>query len=1020
MASLLDVTNPFKMTGQKKNPFSDNSGVQQKVSQASQAVSTGVNNAPTTQAINIKPSRDSLWLFAKEMPTIQKIAQQPLNLGSIWMSSPWKFDPLAQAKVGTGMQSMQNITAWPTQQNRIQSSQAISNAQQVTQTKYAPIDNAVGEFLSTIYNNPNDTIDTIRIKFPEFDNVESNVLGELGAILYTNPNITMQEVRQKFPEIYNPNYEAPIQVEWKNPIYRAFWWVGWAIGWVIKWFYEWTTTRFPDMYKNIQRIGREELQSDSVWERLKGVGKSVIWEPIAMLWWIIGDTFAGWLEWLYKGFTSKTERKVVDREVKKTMEWIIKQKPAQDILMAYDSMGEKQKQEFDDLMRYAMGALDMAWLWIWAKPVTQGTKALAKTAQETLEQGTKTATKQIDNIIDGIWKTMEERAINQGKKVTEKADNIVGQIIQWKTDDIKPALNIFKTIDTKGTKTYSQLSDILEKEWKNTIKHQDEVLSQHNWVFKPDDTIITTTVGETTIKQSPVKKAINQLDELYSKIDDPFEQAKIKELDNKFTKSGLTTKELNDLARKYNSEFGDKAFSKVTWDPLTSINAQAFENNRKAIKEFVRNVLPDDTSRMLDKKYSDIVSTKKLVDNMVEKVNTLQQKINERWLIEKLWRWISRIVDSMSWWLLRWAFTAVLPSNIGNKVLNSLDLEKALKKNLQQLDTVIKKIDNWTATKADFDKLLPKNTPTAWLFTKTELKPVASPTSTSQAKQLVKKQQSFQEQPKNPFKQDTPTQWKANPFKEVNVEKKVVALEDKKVVTKNPFKERKTNTNQKIKIDLHKEIWDIRAEKAFSNAHKTNKEIKQLYNNEKLAKQDIEDIILARQSNKMNDYLDRWIASSSESELSLSNFLDEITPKPLLEEARKYKSAEDMIDNMVRKSWDNDIWSLAMKAIREDKSISSLVKEKQSISDQINNVKEEFRKIIANDDTITPTNRPQSVIDLENQHTQLKSKLYDIENKITIRWDEIKKQYLNNYTDIESHLRKIREEANKLRKLMWK
>ncbi len=210
MVNLLDATNPFKMIGQKKNPFSD-SWITKKVENANVSTNTGTNSLPTPQSIEVKPTRESTSLLIKPLPAITAPSTPKrswIDFSSI-MPQPWRFDPLAQAKIGTRMPEIQNITAWPTQQDRVQSQVGVQNALDVRETNNTGRDNTVGEFLATIWENPEDDLENIRTKFPEFEGIDTQVLWELWATLTTNPEITMEEIRMKFPEIYGENYEKP-------------------------------------------------------------------------------------------------------------------------------------------------------------------------------------------------------------------------------------------------------------------------------------------------------------------------------------------------------------------------------------------------------------------------------------------------------------------------------------------------------------------------------------------------------------------------------------------------------------------------------------------------------------------------------------------------------------------------------------------------------------------------------------------------------------------------------------------
>ena len=169
---------------------------------------------------------------------------------------------------------------------------------------------------------------------------------------------------------------------------------------------------------------------------------------------------------------------------------------------------------------------------------------------------------------------------------------------------------------------------------------------------------------------------------------------------------------MNDLARKYGREFGNKAFSKLG-DPLTSVNAQAFENTRKGVKEAVRSQMPDDVAKTLDKSMSDLINTNRLVKKMEERVNALYQKAKKRGVLEQVARKAADIVNVATFGTISGFVSRLLPSNVGLKVLNSIDLEKALSKNLNKLDDLLKITDDKKLTNEliKFLKEIPQETP---------------------------------------------------------------------------------------------------------------------------------------------------------------------------------------------------------------------------------------------------------------------------------------------------------------------
>ena len=303
------------------------------------------------------------------------------------------------------------------------------------------------------------------------------------------------------------------------------------------------------------------------------------------------------------------------------------------------------------------------------------------------------------------------------KTKIDDAQDIAGRIVQWETKDILPTLNALADIDTKWIKTYKELSSKMWTSERALMKAVDVITDADASLYKADDLIKTVKVWDSTVSQEFVWEGLKHLKEMYNKINDPVGEARISNMITKYADEWLNLTEINAIAREYSSAFGRKAFNKM-WDPLTSVNAQAFENVRKWIKEAMRDKLPTKEAKALDQKYANIAKAKARIDKIVEQTNKLNQKIKKRTFLEKVGRITGKVIDWSTWWFIRWAFTSVLPSNVGNKVMNAIDIEAALSKNLKKLERIIKKTEDWTIKIEDL----------SWMFPDEGLKPVKTTT----------------------------------------------------------------------------------------------------------------------------------------------------------------------------------------------------------------------------------------------------------------------------------------------------
>ena len=87
---------------------------------------------------------------------------------------------------------------------------------------------------------------------------------------------------------------------------------------------------------------------------------------------------------------------------------------------------------------------------------------------------------------------------------------------------------------------------------------------------------------------------------------------------------------------------------------------------------------------------SSLYNTQRLIDKNIEAVNKLQQKIRQRGLLEEVGYNLSKYSDVLSGGTLRGIVGGLLPRGVGYKVLNAIDIEKSLQKNLEIIQKAIK------------------------------------------------------------------------------------------------------------------------------------------------------------------------------------------------------------------------------------------------------------------------------------------------------------------------------------------
>ena len=280
----------------------------------------------------------------------------------------------------------------------------------------------------------------------------------------------------------------------------------------------------------------------------------------------------------------------------------------------------------------------------------------------------------------------------------KSATEAMGQVLQGKRIDVSSAVRALSLIDTEGVKTYADLSQKLSKKVPILSRAVDSELAKDVKLYSLKElSKESKTAFGGNVNTDYVGRALQHLSEMYAAVGDDAAKANIDGMLEIAKTKGLTRQAVNDIARKYNIEFGEKAFSKRTGDALTSVNAEKYENTRKGLKDIARVGLGGEEAKAADAALSSIYNTKRLVDKMDEQVNKFRQRIEARGLGETIGHLVTKTADLLSGGVIRGAVGGVLPRGVGNKMLNALDLEEKLARNLE----LIRKV-NAAKNDADF------------------------------------------------------------------------------------------------------------------------------------------------------------------------------------------------------------------------------------------------------------------------------------------------------------------------------
>ena len=317
---------------------------------------------------------------------------------------------------------------------------------------------------------------------------------------------------------------------------------------------------------------------------------------------------------------------------------------------------------------------------------------------------------QVANNVDDVANNVDDATKNAKitTKIADKTDDakkVAGRIWQWDIDDQAKVVEWVKSITkrswekwVKTIKKYGELKDAIKSTEKQIISQEDDLLRQ----FPDKITDWTTTETVKWLGDQVDDVTRDYLDdwiELLKKYNknDPVAMKELEMLQNTKNTEWLTRLEAKELARKLWAKLSKKFYNSN--DELrNSMSAESYEQIRKWIQNAVRDRLPDDVLKNLDLEYSNLKAFEWLTDDMAEKVNTLTQKLKETWPIEKLGRKVWDVINFVTGKGIKWVVEKFLPSNMWNKINNSIDMEIELSKNLSKLVDLNKAIDTLNAT----------------------------------------------------------------------------------------------------------------------------------------------------------------------------------------------------------------------------------------------------------------------------------------------------------------------------------
>lgn len=254
-------------------------------------------------------------------------------------------------------------------------------------------------------------------------------------------------------------------------------------------------------------------------------------------------------------------------------------------------------------------------------------------------------------------------------------------------------------IDTTDVKTFADLNKKFQEAIPTISKQVDDELLKDTTVYKVQDLLIPqVTKSGKEIKTDYITRALDGLDDLYTKLGDDVSKADIEDLKAKAQTQGLTRFEVNNLARQYNIEYGNKAFT-ATGDIKQGFNADVYESTRKGLKDIARGGLGGEQAKALDSSLTAIYDAQRLAERNANAVQAMKTRIEEKGWVGKGIRSIFEASDLLTGGAVRALRDTVLARGNAQKLQNVLELENKLKKNLEVINKAMKAKTEAQATK---------------------------------------------------------------------------------------------------------------------------------------------------------------------------------------------------------------------------------------------------------------------------------------------------------------------------------
>lgn len=293
--------------------------------------------------------------------------------------------------------------------------------------------------------------------------------------------------------------------------------------------------------------------------------------------------------------------------------------------------------------------------------------------------------------------------------------------------DAETTARALREVDLDGVQTNAELVTRLDEQIGTIAKKMDEVLETDPTRRKLDQLTSTIDVNGQKVTNNYVTDALDQLEKEYTKTANLRKLAEVRQIRDKAIREGLTTKEVNDLARRHASDLN--AFSPLSGELSSGLAKQTAENTRQGLKTTARTNFGNEISKEADRAIADLSRLKSIAQGRAQAVERAKAMIVKPSMSQRVGGLLEQALNIATLGTSRGIFHALANSTLKGAArtqnkLSAIELEQMMAKDIKLIqeaaadgaseETIIRKLEEFIRNNGEKPVLMleaPKSQP---------------------------------------------------------------------------------------------------------------------------------------------------------------------------------------------------------------------------------------------------------------------------------------------------------------------